>query len=126
MADDSNQNLDNPYKGAGGQGSAPLVVVAQNVVTAINNLTQTNSSGTISLATAVLSIDQVLLSTSVNLIAAIATLTQVVSATFPNFVVVPANATAVGVAGQVAYNSTSFFWCSSSNQWARATGTTVF
>lgn len=51
---------------------------------------------------------------------------QAITATFPNFVTVPANSTASGVAGQVAFNSTGFFWCYASNSWARATGTTTF
>ncbi len=51
---------------------------------------------------------------------------QAITSTFPNFVTVPANSTASGVPGQVAYNATGFFWCYASNSWARATGTTTF
>lgn len=59
-----------------------------------------------------------------DLVVAVNTLNNTVAATFPNFVTVPANSTASGVAGQVAYDNTHFYWCASSNSWLRVTGST--
>lgn len=57
------------------------------------------------------------------LVNAVANLNNTVSATFPNWVSVPATATATGVAGQVAYDTSHFYWCTSANSWLRVTGT---
>ena len=59
-----------------------------------------------------------------NVVVALGGLRQAILETFPNFVTVPANSTASGVAGQVAYDSTHFYWCVSSNSWVRVAGST--
>ncbi len=101
MADDDNQN----------QGSAPLVSVAQNAVVAINQLNNT-LTGTIGGKLDTLNTSMGANTTS--LVAAIHALTTAVVATFPNWVTAPANSTASGVAGTVAYggdgNTTSYFY----------------
>lgn len=51
-------------------------------------------------------------------------LNNTVAETFPQFVTAPANSSASGVAGQVAYDNTHFYWCVSSNSWLRVTGST--
>lgn len=59
-----------------------------------------------------------------NLVVALGDLNKTVGETFPNFVTAPANSSASGVAGQVAYDNTHFYWCVSSNSWLRVTGST--
>jgi len=66
-----------------------------------------------------------------NAVVAINALNNTINTRFPNWVTAPANSTASGVAGQVAYSgsatTTSFFYvCISSNQWGRGTLTTTF
>ena len=66
-----------------------------------------------------------------NLVVAINALNNTINTRFPNWVTAPANSTASGVAGQVAYSgsatTTSFFYvCISSSQWGRVTLTTTF
>lgn len=77
-----------------GQGQGG-VVVGQNIVTALNSLVQI-----------------------------VTTINNNLSGTFLRIVPVPANSTASGVPGTVAYTGSFFYVCVSSNQWARATMTT--
>ena len=64
-----------------------------------------------------------------NLVAAVNNLNQTVKATFPGFVPFPANSTAAGAAGSLAFTgsatSTAYLAvCISPNQWARVVLTT--
>ncbi len=59
-----------------------------------------------------------------DIVNALSTLNSTIGNTFPNWVSVPANSSASGVAGQVAYDGMHFYWCVSSNSWVRVTGST--
>lgn len=59
-----------------------------------------------------------------NLVVAVNNLNNTVGQTFPQFVSFPANSSASGAAGQVAFNNTSFAWCISANSWLKVTGST--
>ncbi len=66
-----------------------------------------------------------------NVVVAINTLNNTVNTKFPGWVTAPANSSASGVAGQVAYSgsattSSYFYVCLSSNQWGRTLLTTSF
>lgn len=56
-----------------------------------------------------------------NLVVALNNLNNTVGETFPQFVSAPASATADGVAGNVAFDTSYFYVCVSSNVWKRVT-----
>ena len=58
-----------------------------------------------------------------NLVVALNGVANAINTRFPNWVTVPANSTASGVAGQVAYDSTAIYWCYAANSWRKANGT---
>ena len=61
-----------------------------------------------------------------NMVVAINALNNTINTRFPNWVAAPANSTASGVAGQVAYDSTHFYVAVSSNAWLRFNGSATF
>lgn len=107
MADDTQAAVD--------QGNPALVTVAQNAVVALNTLNNTLNTtvnDTLNAIDTALVANGVILSSITTAIAV--TLTNAITSTFPKWVTPPANSTASGVSGQVAYsgdgNTTSLFY----------------
>lgn len=57
-----------------------------------------------------------------NINVAINNLNQTINTKFPGWVAAPTTSASSGVAGQVAYDGTHFYWCVSANSWLRVTG----
>ena len=61
-----------------------------------------------------------------NMVVAINGIANAINTRFPNWVTAPANSSASGVAGQVAYDSSCFYLCYAANAWLRFNGSASF
>lgn len=75
--------------------------------------------------TQLVTIGQLLVQAVNGLVSQLTTLNDTLSSV-PGWTTVPANATASGVPGQLAYSGTSLFVCYATDSWAKYNGTSTF